>query len=139
MNRIMFVTTPNNWEKLKNDSENIWPLRAKFAHSKNFEIENEILVYLSKKAVFAGVIKVKAKLESSDPFFFSGDVYECKLPVVYDKILSSDKQIPIRDMLEQLEITRGKRNWGCVFQRSMVRLKDEDFNFIRNKINNCLV
>jgi hypothetical protein len=134
----MFVTTPSNWDKLRNDPQNIWPLKARFAKNINFEINDQIPIYLSKKAVIAGVIKVRDKLQSTDPFTFSADVYEYKLPVTFDIVLPTKLQIPIREMLEQLEITRGKKNWGCLFQRSMVRLTDNDYNLIRNKINEAL-
>jgi hypothetical protein len=37
----------------------------------------------------------------------------------------------IRPLLEKLELTRGKRNWGMVLRRSLVEISEADFEVIR--------
>lgn len=37
---------------------------------------------------------------------------------------------PIRPLLEQLELTRGKPNWGMVMRRSLVEISRADFEII---------
>lgn len=38
---------------------------------------------------------------------------------------------PIRPLLEKLEITRDKPNWGMVLRRSLLEISHEDFEIIR--------
>lgn len=38
---------------------------------------------------------------------------------------------PIRPLLERLELTRGKANWGMVLRRSVVEISELDFEIIR--------
>jgi hypothetical protein len=37
----------------------------------------------------------------------------------------------IRPLLEELELTRGKRNWGMVLRRSLIEISQADFKVIR--------
>jgi hypothetical protein len=39
---------------------------------------------------------------------------------------------PIRPLLEQLELTRGRQNWGMVVRRSLVEISSADFEVIRS-------
>jgi hypothetical protein len=37
----------------------------------------------------------------------------------------------IRPLLDKLELTRGKSNWGMVMRRSLVEISEADFEIIR--------
>lgn len=39
-------------------------------------------------------------------------------------------EAPIRPLLDDLSITRGKGSWGCVFRYGLVEITEDDFNLI---------
>jgi hypothetical protein len=40
------------------------------------------------------------------------------------------RETPIRDLLDELELTKGKRNWGYQFRFGLVAIGDGDFDII---------
>lgn len=40
------------------------------------------------------------------------------------------REAPIRPLLDELELTRGKRNWGAPFRRGVVEVSAKDFRII---------
>jgi hypothetical protein len=55
-----------------------------------------------------------------------GDFKPWRRNVVYAKSLDA----PIRPLLEDLSITKGKKNWGYVFRFGLVEITEDDFNII---------
>ena len=48
------------------------------------------------------------------------------VPTRRDVAWLGTKVAPIQPLLEQLEFTRGKRNWGYVFRFGVVKISDAD-------------
>lgn len=135
--KYMLITRPENWKKLKSDHNNVWPVSGRNSRLFNkFEVGDMLIVYLSQKSSFAGIIEVTGKLESPiKPILFMGDFYEYLLPVKYKVILEDDKLIPIKNLINDLDLTKDRINsYGSALQRAAKRISTSDFELIFSKI-----
>jgi hypothetical protein len=135
--KVLLVTRPNTWDKLSKDPEKVWPVSGR--NSKIFgslKEGEEIIVYLSQKSAFAGILEVSKVLRPSQkPIIYMGDVYDYFIKVEYKTILDENNLLPIKKLINQLHLTKDKKNWGAILQRAALRITDEDFKLIHSKIN----
>lgn len=134
--RIMFITRPDNWIKLV-EHFNYWPVKNNDIRTvKNqLNIGDEVLVYLSKKSALVGILKVTGELTKLDaPISIDRIKYEYMLPIHYKMILSEEEIIPLKPYIADLDLTKKRQdNWGVVLQKGMVRLSNNDFNYLINE------
>lgn len=67
-------------------------------------------------------------VREGDPYPF--DMGGCFIPFRRNVDWFVARQTPIRPLLDQLELTRGKTGWGGVFRFGMVRISDSDRDII---------
>lgn len=133
----LLITRPDNWEKLKNDTNKVWPVNARNSRLFNsFKVGDIFIVYLSKKSSFAGIVEISGNLESpKNPVLFMGDFYEYLLPVEYKVVLKNDQLIKIRDLIDELELTKNRTStYGSCLQRAAKKISNADFELIRSRI-----
>ncbi|RKD26514.1 hypothetical protein BEP19_16895 [Ammoniphilus oxalaticus] len=134
----LFITKPTTWERLVKDPNKFWPVNARNSRTlSGLEKGNEIIIYLTQKSVIAGIAEVTEELKGTNkPFIIAGDIYEYYLTMNYKFILDKNHLIPMKSVLNELDITKGLKNWGAGFQRSNRRLSDSDFRLLKEKIIN---
>jgi EVE domain len=91
------------------------------------------VVYYSQTETFRG----KDRLQTFRSIGFAQDdrVYQADMgggvhPFRRDIAYLPAKEAPIAPLLEQLEFTRGKRNWGYVFRFGLAEISKADFDLI---------
>ncbi len=135
--KLMLIVNPENWNLLKGGADKTWPVSDRYAKAfSRLDAGDRLIVYLSKQSCIAGIIEVTGKLESYDkPIVLRGSIYRYLLPINYKYLLPDDKLLPIREILNNLDLSKNKaRTWGSALQRSVKTLSDEDYNFLTSKV-----
>ncbi|USG64781.1 EVE domain-containing protein [Brevibacillus ruminantium] len=134
--KFMFVTKPITWVNLRKNSGGVWPVNGRYSKTlSTLKVGDEIIVYITQKSAIAGIVEVTQTLRANNkPLIFSGDVYDYSLLVDFKIVLDEDKMIPLKSILNEIEITKGKENWGAGFQRAILKIIDSDFDLLRSKV-----
>ena len=134
--RYLFVTHPNSFEALV--KENRWLLkdRSQVAKLRNLSEGDEVLVYVAGQSGIIGLLTVKGASQLlREMTVLSDKAYQYELPVVFEISVPREYVVPVKPFVNELNITRRiAENWGSAFQRSVVRLNDDDFNFLKAKL-----
>lgn len=131
----MFITTPQNWDALRQIDIPYWPMRDRYVKGFKPEVDDEVLIYVSKYAAIAGVAQILAKPQGCTPFIFKGDVYSYKIPIRYTILLQTEQMLGLRTMLDELTLIKNKKSWGAAFQRSVIKIPPTDYTLIRQKLS----
>jgi hypothetical protein len=68
------------------------------------------------------------EVASSDPY--RADMGGGFTPMRRDVLWSPAREVPIRPLLERLQLTRGRSSWGSVFRFGLVEIGEDDFAMI---------
>lgn len=60
------------------------------------------------------------------------------IPFRRDVAWQDSRTTPIRPLLDQLDLTRGQRNWGYVFRFGLVPISPSDFDVIARRMTNAV-
>jgi hypothetical protein len=91
------------------------------------------VVYYSPTVTLRGSDKCQAfTLIGSvrDDRTYQADMGDGLRPFRRDVIWRAARDAPIAPLLDRLELTRGKRNWGYVFRFGLVQISQADFDVI---------
>ncbi|NMD71283.1 EVE domain-containing protein [Bacillus sp. DNRA2] len=140
MEGFMFITTPENWEKLINNQLGGWPIKDIYKKSANkLQPGDKVLVYLSKKSTVVAILEIVENVKiPRNNILFNDEYYHYYLPYRIHTKLTKDKEIYIKDLLSELTLTKGKKRWGTTLQKSVVTLVEEDYLLLLSKVEGNL-
>lgn len=129
----LFITKPNRWEELSENNE--WPISLKNGYIlKKLKPGDKVLIYITKESAIAGIIEIVEPLNVYNPIRrYKGDYYNFYATFSINAKLKEG--VKIRSVKEMLDKTRGRKNWGASFQRSAMKLGENDFNYLINSVN----
>jgi len=135
-NHYLFVTHPDPFDALV--KENRWLLKDRSMVSKlhNLSDGDEVLVYVAGQSGIIGLLRVQGPSQLlRETAVLSGRAYQYELPVAFEIAVPKECVVPVKPFVRELNVTRRiADNWGSAFQRSIVRLNDDDFNFLKTKL-----
>ena len=138
MPNCLFVTSAKAWEELSSTPKVLWPIKLRNVSyvQRILNSNDEVLVYLTKKAVIAGVVEVSGELRVlQESLIFQEEVYEAVIPMRVKKILTVQERVDIRRLRNELELTyKGGERWGIRMQRAVVQLTAADFELLSIKV-----
>jgi EVE domain len=91
------------------------------------------IVYYSPTVSLGGKDRLQAFVSigtAKDDRIYQADMGGGFRPFRKDVTYAKAKEVPILPLLERLELTRGKRNWGFPFRRGLVEIAKADFETI---------
>ncbi|MEO2280236.1 hypothetical protein [Pseudoalteromonas pernae] len=107
--------------------------KVKFASS--FEVGDKIITYVSsRKSCFTAIRTITSgdmKLSKKDLGY--DEPYFRYIDTKADVILEEHKWLPIKSMLGELELTKGKKYWMNMFMGAIKEISIEDFQVISKK------
>ena len=98
------------------------------------------VVYYSPSQAFKGSDKLQAftafgTVQSGDPSPFDMGAGFC--PFRKDVVWEQTRTMPIKPLLQVLDFSRGRANWGYQFRFGLFEISDHDANVIRDAMTSC--
>ena len=104
--------------------------------------KGDIVAYYSPLRTYGGAGKLRAftglgRITSESPY--QGDMGEGFKPFRHDVAWLETKDAPIVPLLEHLEFTKGKTNWGYQFRFGLFEVSKSDLQIIAEAMNSLLM
>ena len=98
------------------------------------------VVYYSPSQAFKGSEKLQAftafgTVQSGDPYPFDMGAGFC--PFRKDVVWEQTRIMPIKPLLQVLDFSRGRANWGYAFRFGLFDISDHDADVIRDAMTSC--
>jgi len=124
----MIVESPQNWESDRQVRFSGLGVSERFQRAASSMRMGDILItYVAKGGGFADVRSVESDTleRASDASRYDRE-FEFRLPTRPVVTLNRHQWIPVKGLLDGLEMTRGKKNWSWVFRTSVKALSEVD-------------
>jgi hypothetical protein len=124
------VVSPENWEMLTDNglTFTMFPAERR-PWLKLMRPGNEILFYITRFSVIAGLAEVVGKVEARS-VRMPGGIYELRVPLRPRFTSEPAKGAKILPLVPQLSFIRNKDEWGMSFHHTLFALSDSDFGLI---------
>ncbi len=95
--------------------------------------QGDVVAYYSPLVVYGGTEKLRAftglgRVTSSEPY--QGDMGEGFKPFRHDVAWFKSSDAPIEPLLQHMEFTKGKTNWGYQFRFGLFAISEHDMHII---------
>ena len=100
--------------------------------------QGDVVAYYSPLKIFGGTEKLRAftglgRVTSRAPY--QGDMGESFKPFRHDVVWFKSSDAPIEPLLQQLEFTQGKTNWGYQFRFGLFEVSEHDMRIIAHAMH----
>ena len=109
---------------------------GKLKFASKFKAGDKIITYVSsRKSCFVGIRTiVTGELKSSRRDLGYDEPYFNYIETKAEIVLPEEKWVPIKSILEKLEVTKGKKYWMNMFMGAFKEITMKDYNFLERRL-----
>ena len=122
------VLTPENFEVVK--EKLVWGVEPRHEkYLKELRPGDKLVMYVTRESKIKGIFEVESEPYYDGTEIFEGGIYPHRVKIKAIKI--SDEGINIKEILNEISIFKGKKNWAGVIQgKAMREITEEDYKKI---------
>ena len=118
--------------------ENKWPIYNKTPQLKNVKEGKNIVFYIAgdgeKRQSFIGSAKIKSIIDDKNTAVDANQEFKQVLfHVEFKELKIFDKDIKIKDHINNLDFIKNKEKYGLYFQGGICKIDQQSFEYIHNK------
>ena len=118
--------------------ENKWPIYNKTPQLKNVKEGKNIVFYIAgdgeKRQSFIGSAKIKSIINNKNTAVDANQEFKQVLfHVEFKELKIFDKDIKIKDHINNLDFIKNKEKYGLYFQGGICKIDQQSFNYIQSK------
>ena len=118
--------------------ENKWPIYNKTPQLKNVKEGKNIVFYIAgdgeKRQSFIGSAKIKSIIDNKNTTVDTNQEFKQVLfHVEFKELRIFDKDIKIKDHINNLDFIKNKQKYGLYFQGGICKINQISYNYILNK------
>ena len=127
---FLALFSEQSWQEFRANGGRVYgTTKTKQTRAQKLEIGDFLICYVSKRQVFAGVLRVTGPARYDETPLYGQGVFPVRLDVEIVTAVDSDDGVPVSDLRDQLAIfTRLKnpKSWAGFFLNSFNQFPDED-------------
>ena len=118
--------------------ENKWPIYNKTPQFRNVKVGKNVVFYIAgagkKRQSFIGNAKIKSIIDNRNTTVDTNQEFKKVLfHVEFKELKIFDKDIKIRDHIDNLYFIENKEKYGLYFQGGICKIDQQSFEYIHNK------
>jgi hypothetical protein len=142
MNYWLSVFNEETWRQFRDMPSKVCAFpEPRMARFPNIPKDDRLICYISRKMVWAGVLRVSGDLYRDRTLIYEGGIFPIRIPVEPLIVLATDEALPMTDLEGHLSFfpkgSTGKR-WAPYVRNSPKKIHSPDaetiISFIQNKV-----
>ena len=137
MNYWICITNQKNWDII--NDKGVWGVSQTYMNIlSQVEMGDKILFYIKGgkvKGIFMAISKMyknNEKVFNSTSIFKENEIFPYRINI--KRISNEIIGISVYNILQNLKITKDKKNWGACFFRAMIKISIEDYKILEQKM-----